>query len=59
MGVGILKADALGIAAKFSVTFLVNGPSISVNVLIENQQMHQNGRFVVMSSQTLLHVSAY
>jgi hypothetical protein len=26
---------------------------------IENQQMHQNNYFIVMSSQTLLHVSAY
>jgi hypothetical protein len=28
-------------------------------ILIENQQMHQNDHFIVMSSQTLLHVSAY
>jgi hypothetical protein len=28
-------------------------------VLIENQQMHQIDHFIVMSSQTLLHVSAY
>jgi hypothetical protein len=38
---------------------LVIGPSIVVYILIENQQMHQNGRFIVMFSQTLLHVSAY
>jgi hypothetical protein len=29
------------------------------NIFIENQQMHQNDHFIVMSSQTLLHVSAY
>jgi hypothetical protein len=28
-------------------------------ILIENQQMHQNEQFIVMSSQTLVHVSAY
>jgi hypothetical protein len=27
--------------------------------ILENQQMHQNDHFIVMSSQTLLHVSAY
>jgi hypothetical protein len=27
--------------------------------LIENEQMHQNDHFIVMSIQTLLHVSAY
>jgi hypothetical protein len=30
-----------------------------VYILIEDQQMHQNDHFIVMSSQTLLHVSAY
>jgi hypothetical protein len=30
-----------------------------VCILLENQQMHQNDHFIVMSSQTLLHVSAY
>jgi hypothetical protein len=28
-------------------------------IFIGNQQMHQNDHFIVMSSQTLLHVSAY
>jgi hypothetical protein len=28
-------------------------------ILIENQQMHQNDHSIVMSSQTVLHVSAY
>jgi hypothetical protein len=28
-------------------------------ILIENHQMHQNDHFIVMSSQTLLHVLAY
>jgi hypothetical protein len=34
---------------------LVAGPSISIYIFIENQQMHQNDRFIVMLSQTLLH----
>jgi hypothetical protein len=38
---------------------LVIGPSVLVCILIENQQKHQNDHFIVMSSQTLLHVSAY
>jgi hypothetical protein len=29
------------------------------SIFIENQQMHQNDHFIVMLSQTLLHVSAY
>jgi hypothetical protein len=29
------------------------------HIFIENQQMHQNDHIIVMSSQTLLHVSAY
>jgi hypothetical protein len=29
------------------------------SILIENQEMHQNDHFIVMSSQMLLHVSAY
>jgi hypothetical protein len=29
------------------------------NILIGNQQMHQNDHFIVMSSQMLLHVSAF
>jgi hypothetical protein len=37
----------------------VNVPSIVVYILIENQHMHQNDHFIVMSSQMLLHVSAY
>jgi hypothetical protein len=37
----------------------VIGPRILAYILIENQQMHQNDHFIVMSSQTLLHVSAY
>jgi hypothetical protein len=28
-------------------------------ILIVNEQMHQNDHLIVMSSQTLLHVSAY
>jgi hypothetical protein len=28
-------------------------------IFIENQQMHKNYHFIVMLSQTLLHVSAY
>jgi hypothetical protein len=39
--------------------FFVIGPSILVYIRVENQQMHQNDHFIVMSSQTLLHVSAY
>jgi hypothetical protein len=38
---------------------LVFGPSILVHIFIENQQMHQNDHFIVMLSQTFLHVSAY
>jgi hypothetical protein len=42
---------------------LAIGPSILIYIyiyiLIENQQMYQNDHFIVMSSQTLLHVSAY
>jgi hypothetical protein len=34
----------------------VIGPNILVYILIGNQQMHQNDQFIVMSSQTLLHV---
>jgi hypothetical protein len=42
-----------------NIKILVTGPSISVYIFTDNQQMHQNDRFIVMSSQTLLHVSAY
>jgi hypothetical protein len=28
-------------------------------IVVENQQMHQNDHFIVMSSQTLLHVLVY
>jgi hypothetical protein len=38
---------------------LVIGPGVLVYVLMENQQIRQNDHFIVMSSQTLLHVSAY
>jgi hypothetical protein len=38
-------------------SILVTGPSNLVYILIENQQMHRNDHFIVMSSQTLLHVS--
>jgi hypothetical protein len=38
---------------------LMIGPSILVYILIENQQKHQTVHFIVMSSQTLLHVSTY
>jgi hypothetical protein len=37
----------------------VTGPSILLYILVANQQMHQNNHFIVMSSQTLQHVSAY
>jgi hypothetical protein len=30
-----------------------------IYILIENQQVLQNDQFIVMSSQTLLHVSAF
>jgi ATP sulfurylase len=40
-------------------SILVNGPSILVHILIGNQQTHRNDHFIVMSSQTLLRVSAY
>jgi hypothetical protein len=35
------------------------GPSILVHIFIGNQKMHQNDHFILMLSQTLLHVSAY
>jgi hypothetical protein len=38
---------------------LVTVHSMSVYILIENQQVHHNNHFIVMSSRTLLHVSAY
>jgi hypothetical protein len=38
---------------------LVAGPSILVYIFIGNQQMLQIDHFIVMLSQTLLHVSAY
>jgi hypothetical protein len=41
------------------LVILVIGPSILAYIFIENQQMHQNDHFIMMSSQTLLHVSAY
>jgi hypothetical protein len=37
----------------------VTGLHILVYIFIENQQMHQNGHFIVMLSQILLHVLAY
>jgi hypothetical protein len=37
---------------------LINNCESGLNILIENQQMHQNDHFV-MSSQTLLHVTVY
>jgi hypothetical protein len=49
----------LCVTATDNQFFLVTGPSILIFILIENQQMHQNDHFIVMSSQTLLHVSAY
>jgi hypothetical protein len=45
----------VGFEPKIAV--LVIGPSVLVYILIENQQMHQNDHFIVMSSQMLLHVS--
>jgi hypothetical protein len=44
---------------EYTCIVLVIGPRILVYILIENQQMHQNDHFIVMSNQTLLHVSAY
>jgi hypothetical protein len=44
---------------KAAYQILVSGPSILVYISIENQQMPQNDHFIVMLSQTLLHVSAY
>jgi hypothetical protein len=41
------------------VPLLVTGPSGLVYIFIENQQMHQNDHFIVLSSETFLHVSAY
>jgi hypothetical protein len=38
---------------------LVIGLSILVYILIENQQMHQNNHFIVMSSHMLVHVLVY
>jgi hypothetical protein len=37
----------------------VVGPRILVYIFIANQQMHHNDHFIVILSQTLLHVSAY
>jgi hypothetical protein len=47
--------------ARFSkfISVLVFVPRILVYIFIENQQMHPNDHFIVMLSQTLLHVSAY
>jgi hypothetical protein len=47
------------ITYRIDIFILVIGPSILTYIFIENQQMHQNDHFIVMSSQTLLHVSAY
>jgi hypothetical protein len=44
---------------KHNIRISVIGPSVLVCILIEHKQMHQNVRFIVMSSQTLLHVSVY
>jgi hypothetical protein len=38
---------------------LVTGPRMLLNILVGNQQMRQNDHLIVMSSQTLLHVSPY
>jgi hypothetical protein len=35
------------------------GLSILVYIITENQQIHQNDHFIVMSSEMLLHVSVY
>jgi hypothetical protein len=37
---------------------LVVGPRILVYIFIENQRMRQNDQYIVMLSQTVLHVSA-
>jgi hypothetical protein len=42
--------------------YQLNPTQVKINVnyiLIENQQIHRNDHVIVMSSQTLLHVSAY
>jgi hypothetical protein len=44
---------------KYCGSILVTGSNILVYIFIENQQMYQNDNFIVMLSQTLLHVSAY
>jgi hypothetical protein len=44
---------------KYCYSVLVIGPSILVYVLVETQRMHQNDHFIVMASQTFLHVLAY
>jgi hypothetical protein len=44
---------------RHMVSVLVIGPSIVVYIFTENQQKHKNDNFIVMLSQTLLHVSAY
>jgi hypothetical protein len=56
-----LMWSVLMLACSCLSTFhvLVTGPSILAYIFIQNQQMHQNDHFMLMSSQTLLHVSAY
>jgi hypothetical protein len=51
--------QSLQILNEIYSLILVTGMSILVYILIDNQQMHQNDHFIMMSNQTLLHVSAY
>jgi hypothetical protein len=41
------------------ITLQPSASVLSYRILIENQQMRHNDRFIVVSSQTLQHVSAY
>jgi hypothetical protein len=51
--------SAGSLPSQNSPSFLVIGPIILVYIFIENQQMHKNYCFIVMLSQTFLHVSEY
>jgi hypothetical protein len=44
---------------EFVAQFKVPLRNYAWGVLIENQNMHKSDHFIVKSSQTLLHVSAY
>jgi hypothetical protein len=53
-----ISEDDMFIASEHHLGLLLIGPSILVYIQKENQKMHPNDHFIVMSSQTLLHVSA-